>query len=182
MGYWDYEEPYWEPSEADELFDEVKNKLINAAKDSIKSDMSYLRSENKRLIERNQELEKKAHEVAQKERDLEYKANNLRREVENEFYNKAIDELFQNRIENIDVWFAEHTPHDQPKCNHCDENRDLKHTFHNGKTVSVKCDCANQNYYYEPALATLRVLKYIVQTIEDTMMIIVMLNLIFFIL
>ena len=28
MGYWDYEEPMWEPSEADELFDEIKSGKI----------------------------------------------------------------------------------------------------------------------------------------------------------
>ena len=28
MSYWDYEEPMWEPSEADELFDEIKKSLI----------------------------------------------------------------------------------------------------------------------------------------------------------
>ena len=28
MSYWDYEEPVWEPSEADELFDEIKTKLM----------------------------------------------------------------------------------------------------------------------------------------------------------
>ena len=45
MGYWDYDEPAWEPSEADELFDEIKSKLINAAKDSIKNNMEYLKSD-----------------------------------------------------------------------------------------------------------------------------------------
>lgn len=43
MSYWDYEEPMWEPSEADELFDEIKSKLIGAAKDSLKSDMESLK-------------------------------------------------------------------------------------------------------------------------------------------
>lgn len=43
MSYWDYEEPMWEPSEADELFDEIKSKPIGAAKDSLKSDMESLK-------------------------------------------------------------------------------------------------------------------------------------------
>lgn len=32
MSYWDYDEPVWEPSEADELFDEMKSKLVEAEK------------------------------------------------------------------------------------------------------------------------------------------------------
>lgn len=44
MGYWDYDEPVWEPSEADEIFDELKAKLVDAAKDSLKSEMETLYS------------------------------------------------------------------------------------------------------------------------------------------
>lgn len=167
MSYWDYyEEPCWEPSEADELFDEIKDKLINSAKSSIKSDIKSLKSRNEYLEERNKELEKKACEVAQKERDLQYRAENLRKEVENEFYNKAIDELFKGRIENVDVWFANSTPHKRQKCNNCDENRKLTHTFSNGKTVSTQCDCAKIDYWYEPSMATLKTLKYCVKPSE----------------
>lgn len=160
MSYWDYEEPMWEPSEADELFGEIKSKLIDAAKSSIKADIESLTSENEYLKKRNKELEKQACEVSQKERDLQYKAENLIREVKNEFYSAAIDELFKERIENIDVWFAENTPHTQPKCEYCDDDRVLRHTFHNGKIVSTPCDCAKNIYYYEPALATLQTLIY----------------------
>jgi uncharacterized protein (DUF3084 family) len=99
MGYWDYEEPYWEPSEADELFDEMKAKLIDAAKASIKSDMGLLKSRNEYLEKRNQELEQRERAVDQKERDLGYKADNLRREVEREFYKTAIEDIFKDAIE-----------------------------------------------------------------------------------
>ena len=69
----DYEyECYWEPSEADELFDEIKNKLLESAKSSLKDDMRNLQSENKYLKQRNDELEKKIYEVEQKERSLNY--------------------------------------------------------------------------------------------------------------
>ena len=37
MSYYDYDELYWEPSEADELFDEIKDKLIDSAKSSLKN-------------------------------------------------------------------------------------------------------------------------------------------------
>lgn len=57
--YWDYEEPVWEPSEADELFDEMKSKLVEAAKASLKNDMESLKSRNEYLEKRNKELEKK---------------------------------------------------------------------------------------------------------------------------
>ena len=49
MSYWDYDEPVWEPSEADELFDEMKSKLVEAAKASLKNDMESLKRRNEYL-------------------------------------------------------------------------------------------------------------------------------------
>ena len=72
MGYWDYDESYWEPSEADILFDEIKDKLIDAAKDSLKSDIESLKLRNEYLEKRNQELEKKISKIEQKERQDYY--------------------------------------------------------------------------------------------------------------
>ena len=106
----------WEPSEADELFDEIKSKLIDAAKDSLKSDMEHLKSRNEYLEKRNKELEDKAREVSSKESDLEYKSRNLRREVEREFYKAAIEDIFKDMIEKSQLWFAENKPHEKPKC------------------------------------------------------------------
>lgn len=52
MSYWDYDEPVWEPSEADELFDEMKSKLVEAAKASLKNDMESLKRRNEYLEKR----------------------------------------------------------------------------------------------------------------------------------
>jgi hypothetical protein len=160
MECWDYDEPMWEPSEADKLFDEMIAKLMDAAKSSIKSEMEALKSQNEYLRNRIAELEAKAHDVRQKELDLEYKAKNLRKEVENEFYETAIDKLFKDRIENVDVWFAELKSHIGPKCKLCNDERMLVHTFPNGQSASTHCDCSKIVYCYEPSIATLKILEY----------------------
>lgn len=36
MNYWDYDEPVWEPSEADELFNELKSKTCRCSKSFFK--------------------------------------------------------------------------------------------------------------------------------------------------
>lgn len=163
MSYWDYDEPIWEPSEADELFDEIKSKLIDAAKDSLKSDMEYIKSRNEYLEKRNKELEDKAQEVSNKERDLEYKSRNLRREVEKEFYKAAIEDIFKDMIEKSQLWFAENKPHEKPKCDKCDENRNWVLTWPNGEKVTKKCDCAQPDYWYEPNEAWIDTLRYRIQ-------------------
>ena len=160
MGYWDYEEPYWEPSEADELFDSIKYQLIDAAKSSIKSDMEALKSRNEYLEKRNKELEEKAYEVANTERNLEYKANNLRREVEREFYQTAIEDIFKNVLEEAILWFADNKPHERPKCDKCDANRNWVLTWPNGEESTKRCDCARPDYWYEPQETYISTLKY----------------------
>ena len=160
MSYWDYEEPYWEPSEADVLFDSIKSQLIDAAKSSIKSDMEALKSRNEYLEKRNKELEEKAYEVANKERNLEYKANNLRREVEREFYQTAIEDMFKNVLEEATLWFADNKPHERPKCDKCDANRHWVMTWPNGEESTKLCDCARPAYWYEPQETYISTLRY----------------------
>lgn len=160
MSYWDYEEPIWEPSEADELFGEIKSKLIDAAKTSIKVDMESLKSENEYLKKRNQELESHASQVAQKERDLQYKVNNLRREVEREFYKTAVEDIFKDALEQSVLWFADNKPHDKPKCDKCDSDRNWILVWPDGKQISRRCDCAYPDYWYEPQETWIDKLKY----------------------
>ena len=158
--YWDYEEPVWEPSEADELFDEIKSKLIEAAKSSLKNDMESLKRRNEYLEKRNKELEEKAQEVSRKESDLKYKEQNLRREVEKEFYKTAIDDLFKDAIEQSQLWFADNKPHEKPKCDKCDENRNWVLTWPDGTTTSKRCTCSQPDYWYEPEETWIDTLKY----------------------
>lgn len=160
MSYWDYEEPVWEPSEADELFDEMKSKLVEAAKASLKNDMESLKRRNEYLEKRNKELENKAQEVLSKESDLEYKSRNLRREVEKEFYKTAIDDLFKDAVEQSQLWFADNKPHEKPKCDKCDEDRNWVLTWPDGTTTSKRCTCSQPDYWYEPEETWIDTLKY----------------------
>lgn len=160
MGYWDYDEPMWEPSEADELFSEIKSKLIDAAKDSIKSDMEYLKNQNEYLSKRVTELENKEREIAQREETVKYKAQNLRREVEREFYKTSIEDLFKDALEESVLWFADNKPHEKPKCDKCNVDRELVLTWPDGTTTKKRCECANPDYWYEPQETWIQTLKY----------------------
>lgn len=160
MSYWDYEEPAWESSEADELFAEIKAKLIDSAKDSLKYDIKTLKESNEYLTKRVKELEKRESEVAQKERNVEYKAQNLHREVEREFYKTAIEDVFKDALEKSQLWFADHKPHTKPKCNKCNADREWVLTWPDGTASEKLCDCANPDYWYEPQETWIDVLKY----------------------
>ena len=157
---YDYDEPYWGPSEADELFDEFKSKLIDSAKSSLKYDMEALRSENASLRKRNKELEDKIYEVEQKERHLDWKANDLKREVEKEFYATHVKDVMDEWLDNYQVWYAESIGHEQPKCDKCNEDRQWVLTWPDGTTTSKKCECSYLTYSYEPRISEANRARY----------------------
>lgn len=150
---YDFDEYYWEPSEADELFEEIKNKLVDSAKSSLKDDMKKLQSENKYLKQRNKELEEKIYAVEQKERSLNYKADHLKREVKKEFYATHVKDVMDEWLDNYQVWYAENIGHEQPKCDKCNDDRQWVLTWPDGTTASKRCECSNLIYNYEPRIS-----------------------------
>ena len=46
-----------------------------------------------------------------------------------------MEEVFENLLEDSDVWYAEHVPHMKPKCNLCNKNRELVATYPDGTTT-----------------------------------------------
>lgn len=160
MSYWDYDEPMWEPSETDELFDEIKSKLIDAAKNSIKINMEYLKTRNEYLEERVKELEDREQSVKIKEQAVEAKSRNLRREVEKEFYKTAIEDLFKDALEESVLWVAADKPHEKPKCDKCNADREWVLTWPDGTTTKKSCECSNPDYWYEPQETLIKTLKY----------------------
>lgn len=163
MGYWDFEEPTWEPSEADDLFDEIKQKLVDSAKSSIKTDIENLRTRNTYLEKRNKELEDRERLVDQKERELEYKSRDIRNAVEREFYKATVEDVFKDALTKSHVWVAESSAHEKPKCNLCDENRQWTVIWPDGSTSSKKCACATPEFWFDPVELIVDQIRYTYQ-------------------
>lgn len=160
MGYYEYDTGYYEPSEADIFFDEIKEKLREYLTDDIKYELERLTKENEELKDKNSKLRDENYKLNAEKRNAEWSKDTIRREVENEFYNTAIDEMFKSRIENIDVWFADLTYHQLPKCEYCNDDRVRVHTYPDGYEMKQRCSCNDHYTRYEPNLATLQTLKY----------------------
>ena len=84
MDYDNYED-YYEPSEADQLVEEFKNKIREHLLPNIQEEINRLNKENNELRSKNEEYRKRESEIRNKEIDLKYKVENLKREVEREF-------------------------------------------------------------------------------------------------
>lgn len=154
MSYFDdYAAEYadlFEPSEADEIFEELKEKLVNSAKDSIKKELEQLRTENARLRKSNSDIQGELFNAKNKLSNLEQKEKSLRNEVKKEFYANELEPIFDDLFNHTEVWYAKHIGHERPKCNLCDDDRYMIATFPDGSTQMKRCSCANLDYFYEP--------------------------------
>ena len=163
MGYYEYDTGYYEPSGADIFFDEMKEKFREYLTDNVKYELDRLSKENEELRDRNSKLSDENYKLNSEKRNAEWSKDSIRREVENEFYNTAIDELFKSRIENVDVWFADVAYYQLPKCEYCNDERYRVYTFHDGFEMKQRCNCNETVHYYKPNLATIETLKYCVK-------------------
>lgn len=163
MGYYEYDTGYYEPSDADIFFDEVKDKFREYLKDDIKYELDRLSRENEELREKNDKLRDENNKLNSEKRNAEWSRESIRKEVEDDFYSKAIDELFESRIENVDVWFADMAYHQKPKCEYCDDDRVRVYVYPDGYEMKQTCSCNRLDSCYEPNLATLKTLRYVVK-------------------
>lgn len=157
---YDYEEPCYEPSLADEILMEYQEKMKEVLLENIKSEIQNIKNENVKLKEENKKLKEKSYEVNNKERDLKYKEENLKREVTNEFYQSNIGDTLKQYIEDCEVWFADVERYQNKKCDLCNEERKLVAKFPNGKTTKTDCNCAKTLSKYVPALSTIELIKF----------------------
>lgn len=160
MGYYEYDTGYYEPSEADVFFDEMKEKFREYLNDDVKAELVSYEKHNKDLQERLDKATQELQQLKLEKNKAAWSRETIRREVVDEFYNTAIDALFQSRIENIDVWFADNVPHEQPKCEYCNDERVRVYTFPDGFEMRQRCSCEHFIYSYEPKLATRQTLQY----------------------
>ena len=164
--YYEYDEGYYEPSNADIFFDEMKEKFREYLNDDIKYKLEHLSKENEELREKNSKLSDDNRKLNFEKQSAEWSKESIRKEIENEFYKKNIDEIFKDRLENIDVWFADYIYHEQPKCEYCNDDRKRVYEYPDGFKLEVACNCARHVACYEPNTATFSTLTYCIKPSE----------------
>lgn len=157
---WDDFDDYYEPREGEIFFDEMKEKFREILREDINSELEKLTRENAELRKTVKEYNDKKMELARRERDIQYKEDNLKRDVERDFYSKTMDEVFEHLLEDSEVWYAEYVPHEKPKCDLCNEEREMIATYPNGEVVKKQCDCARPTYTYEPVISVNKQIKF----------------------
>lgn len=154
------EEPYYEPTIADEIMFEYQQKMKDALLESVKYEIEQIKEENIRLKKQNEEYKKRENNISSKESELKRKEENLKREVTNEFYKTNIGDTLKKYIEDCEVWFADIERYQNPKCDLCNEDRKLVAQYPNGKTSEANCDCAKMFSRYIPGSSFISVITF----------------------
>jgi len=157
--YDDFDEYPYEPSEAESVLEEYKDKMMDLLKASVSNKLAQVSIENVSLKAENKKLKDQEQDIIRRERDIKYKEDNFKREVESNFYKAKLGDIIEQYVEDSVLWFADKKYFSKEKCSLCDDERILHATFPNGKEVISNCGCSAQLHKYEPAITEMRTLK-----------------------
>lgn len=129
------DEQYYEPTEADEIFLEAREKLINSLKGSVKQHLKNVSLENEKLRKQIQKLESKLNESNWSLQQLKKEKSNFAEVARKE---RLSDLLKDFQVERFMV--ASSTKYNQ-KCNKCDDERYVHYKTPLGKDQKELCDC-----------------------------------------
>jgi len=146
---------YYEPEQAEIILDEFVGKMRDALTSKARDEIELLRRENAELKEANKNLRNKENAVKKWAKELEEKEKYLERD----FLRKKFEDLLQPFLDNVEVFYASHEAHEQPKCGYCDDKRELLFTAANGQTALRNCGCSEKKYWYEPKKVPLRIVN-----------------------
>lgn len=136
--YEDYDD-YYEPTLAEEIFEEAKTKLENALKKEFIEKIQEAEKVLEKQDEKETELRAKENKLNRRERELESKF----RDLENEFAKKKLGEFMAMLQKYLGQTYYQvnHYGELKPKCDACNDKRKLDITLPDGSTKSIDCSC-----------------------------------------
>ena len=138
-----YDECY-EPTIADEIFNDAARRLVNALREEAIAQVERLKSENERLVKQNQELYKRLTDAASREREIE------RRESEIEsFAKRARLDAILGDFEAV-MYRAGMSFELGPKCDKCDDKMHIAYKTPLGNDAYEDCTCNKSKSVYLP--------------------------------
>ena len=143
MSYYD-EDFYNTPGEFEEKLEELKESLAVSIKVEFMSEMMRLKKENDELQIVKRDWVAIQNEYAAKSRQLEYECDQLEQKVRRERLDSLLADL---RIIRFRVDRELVLP---PKCNKCNDNREIEYLTPLGKKAKERCNCSVGKMIYKP--------------------------------
>lgn len=130
-----YDEPYYEPTVADEIFLEAREKLIESLKESVKQHIENLERENLEIKSKNEKLLKQVSEIESKKLELERAKQTLERDVRRERLSTLLEQL------KVERFMVKTKTMYGKKCDKCNEERYIEFISPLGNQLREICDC-----------------------------------------
>jgi len=143
MNEFNLDEPYCDPSDADEIFETAKRALIDAATEGVKEYYANAAKENERQQSRIDDLSKRLGEALNGQRVAESSL----RDLQHKFDNLTIEAVF-GRL-SLRMWrVAFNWSESLPKCDQCNDDRNVVFMSPRGRECSEDCACTDTHKVY----------------------------------
>lgn len=143
--YEDYGD-YYEPTLAEEIFEEAKLRLEQALKEDVKRNVEKSLDIVKNQEIRNAVLDDRERKIYFKEKELERKFNDL----ENDFKKEKLDKFIKDLQGYLgqDYYKLKQTSVRNPKCSSCNNERKYEVKMPDGTMKKIDCSCNKVIYSY----------------------------------
>ena len=146
MSYYEDYFDYYEPTLADEIFEEAKMKLEQALKKEFAEKIQEAEKISKRQDEIEAKLFTRECNLNRRERELESKF----RDIENEFKKEKFDKFIKDLQKYLGQKYYKVKEDTIPKakCNSCDDKRKIEIRMPDGTMRKIDCSCSKNIYSY----------------------------------
>lgn len=139
-----YSEEIYKPIEVEEKLNEIKSILKEAVREDLLTELATLRKENERLREYERTADANDAKLAKELQKLASERKKLEKNVKN----MRIRELFGDFIST--AWCVQTIYNEKPKCDKCNDKRQLEYKTPRGVTMHENCECSEKLIHYEP--------------------------------
>lgn len=142
---------YWESeqSDADRAFSELREAVYESVSDEITSKISRLTEQNAELKERLKNLDSLEMQARAEKRDYEMKLGRLESDVRVELRRMEAEKILSFLTEEKFSIVSDYDA--KPKCDKCDEDRQIVYTTPRGRQGREMCECSERVHFYVPA-------------------------------
>ena len=139
-----YDDYYDEPNEFERQINEFKDSLYDCVKKEHKDKMNQLQEENSDLQEAKKNLQSLECKYKEKIRELQLKIDTAERDIKRKRVKELMEELKANlwQVHTFEVY--------KPKCDECNDKRQISFYSPSGKEMEEDCKCAKYYKKYKP--------------------------------
>lgn len=150
-------EDFYEPSEYDQMIEEFKDELRKSVKKEWIDRMNRLEEENKELQEIKKNYKAIKNDYENKKFLCEQEKNRAIADARKDARRERLSQLLSDV--QLDYWRVTTKRIQKPKCNKCNENRQIEYITPSGRKATEYCTCRDGEVRFVPKQMTMYEIK-----------------------